>query len=235
VTFYDKIRRHAEDSPQREVCGLLVRGHGAVKEPVVCPTANLHPDPRCFQIPDAEVRHFMREGRLVGFYHSHYQDPAVFSDVDRQSAEQARLPLFVYSLVDKQFNLYRPTSVTPSMEGRDFLLGLNDCIQIVTEWMLTNRNLVIPYVERTWDNVRAGCRSWGPILTQAGLRSIPPAEAQQVGDVLVFACGTTDPTSPNHTGIIISPGVFLHQMYGRLSCTASLIEWQDRIVQAYRI
>lgn len=235
MTFYDKIKRHAEDSPKREVCGLLVRGFGSVKEPVVCPTANLHPDPCGFQIPDAEVRHFMNEGRLVAYYHSHHADPAVFSDVDIQGSEHARLPVFVYSLVDCRFNLYRPRSATPAFEGRDFLLGLNDCIQIVTEWLWIHRTFAIPYVERTWQNVRDGYGDWPTVLGNAGMHALALSDVGRIGDVLVFACGTANSLTPNHTGIIVGPGVFLHQMYGRLSCVASLSEWKDRIVQAYRI
>lgn len=98
-TIVNPILRHAQGSPEREVCGLIGQGDDGLQ---VYPVANVAEAPeRLFAMdPKAQIEAMrrMREAgeELFGIYHSHPHAPAAPSPTDlRQAAYPEALYLVV--------------------------------------------------------------------------------------------------------------------------------------------
>lgn len=229
--FYTLIREQAQGSPRREVCGLLVLGaHGM---PEVIPAVNEHPDPHGFQIAYKSYKLAMSQGPLIAYYHSHFDEPEQFSVEDMECVEDVLLPLFVYSLKTGRFNLHRPPSVIPPFTGRSFILGLNDCAQLIMDWGLANKKFKIPYFERPLEVLRSGVSDWSQRMTEAGLALVPRQSARS-GDVLLMSVHAAD-NRINHAGVLLEQNVMLHQLLSTESAEVPYdADWRNRTIAVYR-
>jgi proteasome lid subunit RPN8/RPN11 len=90
-TNYDEIRRHGEETYPHECCGVLLGrfdGDDRVVEAVVrCGNTRDDSPHNRYHISPAELVKIQREGRakgldIVGFYHSHPDHPAQWSQTD---------------------------------------------------------------------------------------------------------------------------------------------------------
>ena len=91
---YDLIRRAAEFSYPNEGCGILL-GHttnGSRTVVSTFPACNAHPEPlRHYTIDSKQVIEAQKQARdqgldIVGFYHSHPDHPAQYSETDLEEA-----------------------------------------------------------------------------------------------------------------------------------------------------
>src|ERR1051325_10415120 len=92
---YDELRRHGEETYPHECCGALlgrfVDGDRAVEAAVRCGNTRTDRAQDRYQIDPAELVRIQREGRaqgrdIVGFYHSHPDHPAQWSQTDLAEA-----------------------------------------------------------------------------------------------------------------------------------------------------
>lgn len=232
MDFYTVIRETAAISPQSEVCGFLLRDSGFDLD--VYPTHNVTHRPKVnhFSISSTDFAQVLSTGRLLAFYHSHCIDDETFSPEDVAVADLALLPIFVYSLKSDRFNLYKPKGSILPLEGRQFLLGFQDCVSVVTDWLQYHHGIRVEYFERPYSMVQQGSPLPHLLLKKAGFNRLPPTETPMKGDVLMFA--VMNPTE-NHTGIYTGGDKFLHQMLGSLSSETRFSgPWQQRLRSIYR-
>ena len=95
-TSYDEIRRHAEETYPYECCGVLLgslEGDGTkvVTRAAACSNAHEDSPQNRYHIDPKELIRIQREGRvrgeeIVGFYHSHPDHPAQWSQSDLAEA-----------------------------------------------------------------------------------------------------------------------------------------------------
>jgi proteasome lid subunit RPN8/RPN11 len=92
-----RLRGACEEDPAREACGVVLRGPAGEE---VVRLANAAPDPRrAYALDPAALLACVRaaeEGgaRLVAFWHSHVEAPAVLSAADRDGALADGAPLW---------------------------------------------------------------------------------------------------------------------------------------------
>jgi len=88
---YDALRRHGEETYPHECCGVLLGemddGGRAVTSVVRCGNTRIDSAHNRYHIDPAELVRIQREGRergedIVGFYHSHPDHPARWSQTD---------------------------------------------------------------------------------------------------------------------------------------------------------
>ena len=92
---YDALRRHGEEAYPHECCGVLLgemNGEGRVVTSVVrCGNTRTDSPQNRYHIDPRELVKIQREGRecgedIVGFYHSHPDHPAQWSQTDLDEA-----------------------------------------------------------------------------------------------------------------------------------------------------
>jgi proteasome lid subunit RPN8/RPN11 len=93
---YDSLRRHGEETFPHECCGVLLGrfaedGSKVVSRTVRCGNTREDSPHNRYQIDPRELIRIQREGRergedIVGFYHSHPDHPAQWSETDLAEA-----------------------------------------------------------------------------------------------------------------------------------------------------
>ena len=96
TTLFEQLRGHAEQTYPHECCGVLVgtfdpAGNKTVSTVVACGNARTDSPHNRYRISPQELVRVQREARaagfaIVGFYHSHPDQPAQWSDVDLAEA-----------------------------------------------------------------------------------------------------------------------------------------------------
>jgi proteasome lid subunit RPN8/RPN11 len=206
LSFEDQIAAHAMAEAPREACGLVLRTEaGTIK---ALPTENLAEDPhQQFEIPMAPYLAAITDGSLVGYYHSHVDASSEPSDADKHVATEVGLPLWIYSVRDSVLDVHVPTAYRQPLEGRRFVPMVFDCVSLVWDYQRDVRGVVLPLLpRRRADYFHGSPFDWTPWLAQYGAQIVQVPEA---GDILVMATGTNG--KPNHLGVYLGDGHFLHQ------------------------
>lgn len=164
------------------------------------PSRNTAPDPvRHFRLDLAQWFAAVQAGNLLGYYHSHPEGTEAPSDRDIEVAEHVGLPAYVYSLQTDRFACYRPMSYRrrQTLQDRPFLAMANDALTLVEDYFFFRHNITISQITRN------GARLVVP--TDFGETVATPGPS----DILVMYLRGA--TQPNHLGIYLGDGQFLHQ------------------------
>jgi proteasome lid subunit RPN8/RPN11 len=112
---FEVIVRHSEETYPAEACGILMGNASGNKKTVkrVCRTRNILNSESRYQIDPAEQLKAFEESekkdqQVLGFYHSHPNWPALFSEIDRAQAYYPGYSYLVYSVKDKDLKSYVP-------------------------------------------------------------------------------------------------------------------------------
>lgn len=226
--FYSEIAALAEASPEQEICGfLLANGQGSAS---VYPTRNVSANDKkkSWEIPLQDQIAFYKTGSVLGLYHSHVSCDENLGIVDINTAKRAELPMLCYSLATKAFDFFRPSICIQEYTNRPFIMGFADCLQLVTDYYERELGRKITFLRRDPDMIKYGFKRWREHAAKCGLVIHDPA-ALQTNDILVMSINGEDRASINHFGVYLGDGLFLHQMWGRLSCVATYnSSWERR-------
>lgn len=231
TSFESAIAYHARRDLPNEACGLVLRALEGVAL-VAHETKNMSQDPsRFFQIPPEEVLAAKREKRLVGYYHSHPEGDHTPSPADMANAEECGLPSFVYGVRSGVLGCYVPRGWRAPLEGRAFVPMVHDCISLVWDWFSMERQIELPFFPRTQaDHLHGTDFDFRALMREVGATLVMQP---QPGDVLVMTTGAS--RRPNHMGVFLGDGLFIHQ-----TTTGSRIEpfvgqWQKRLAFVARV
>lgn len=204
--FSAAIKAHALRDAPREACGMVCRRNGRL---VAEPTRNTAPDPlNHFRLELAPYFAAVREQVCVAYYHSHPEGPETASPRDRTIAEHVGLPVFIYSLTTERLGCYRPQSYRRRQPilGRPWLPLVSDAVTTVADYYARELELELPEIERQGERL---------VLPEMPARRV---DEPAPGDLLVMHLRNAP--RPNHVGVLLSAGQFLHHPPGQ----ASLIE-----------
>lgn len=219
-----EIAAHAIAEYPRECVGLIVLTHGveAYMPCVNCaPVATDH-----FGVSGQDYARAEDAGEIVAFVHSHPGGRPLPSDADKTTCENARIPRWVIVSLGVQANgsigidgwcEFGPSGFIAPLLGRQFVHGAHDCYAIVRDWYRLERDVVLPDFERRddwWDDGHSSL--YLDNYRAAGFVDVGSEVELQVGDVLLMQIRSRNGV-PNHAGVYIGDGQFLHHMHGRLS------------------
>lgn len=232
--YFAQIAEHAESTPAQEVCGfLLLDGKGSLevmRVPNVAGDTSLH-----WQMPPTAYLQAKNTGKLIAMYHSHpdIQDSDENpSHDDLRCSNNADLPMFIYSLKTKRFSYHRSPALIRPFEGRQFIVGVQDCVSLVVDYYQVNWGVKLPFVLRTPDVIEKGFSRIDEFLNDIMVKVSP--ESLVKDDLVTFAIGNDG--RENHVGIYVGDGRILHQLQGRVSDYQTLhSSWRSRIVNVLRL
>jgi proteasome lid subunit RPN8/RPN11 len=129
---FNVIVRHSEETYPVEACGILIGKASGSKKTVkrARRTRNILNSESRYQVDPAEqLKAFeeseKRDQQVLGFYHSHPDSPAFFSEIDRAQAYYPRYSYLVYSVKGRDLRSYVPKKdgireekvrITPSLQ-----------------------------------------------------------------------------------------------------------------------
>lgn len=211
VPFETAIAAHALEDPTREVCGFVVI-RGTHLEAIRTPNSADDPT-RFFRIDPVLTLDRLKAGDLAGYYHSHPHGPAEASAADKAVAAELKLPAWIYSVEDGALVMHKPATFYAPLEGRPFCPCVHDCVALVWDFARDWMNVELPSFPRGSGDYCNGVElDWQPWIDELGGKIVTSPRA---GDVLIMKCGDT--SRPNHLGVMLPGGVFIHQRSNQTS------------------
>lgn len=220
----------ARSNPLEEVCGLILA-------PFDDSSAKVWPCPNIaenkaeeFEIDTQEYLKIHAAGQILGLYHSH-PTPAGFSEADLECAEEMAIPFYLFDVQQDKWYEYLPSTYQPAIEGARWILGFQDCFEVVRRYY---RNTCKVYIG-DYDRDESFCHEeQNVIMDNFGKEGfeIVPKKSLKLHDVILFR---TDKALPQHFGIYLGGQQFLHHMQNGFSCQQTLNgRWMDRILYVLR-
>lgn len=211
-----EIRQHALEEAPNECCGILLQNELS-KDLEVFRCQNLSANKRKhFSISPSHYLKATQKGKIIAFYHSHNSENG-FSDYDKAQSEQHNVKFILYCVGNDSFLEYLPQKFLPSYVGRDFQMGVNDCLTLLRDYYSKECQIEIKnyYRDQNWFIENPNCYEQfyqeegfteifaGPITDTSGFKK---------HDVILMKfLGKKFPT---HGGVYVGNGSILHHQIG---------------------
>jgi len=203
----------AKATPTVEVCGLIYANDSG---PGLFPCVNIAEDPTTnFEIAADDHLSCLKQGDVIACYHSHPNGPAVFSESDLETAEEACLPFYMYDVASQSWVEHLPDSYRVSYQGRRFIWGFEDCYSTCRHWYRQELGLNLGDYDRdkTFDTTDSSAildnfEKEGFVRFEVGQTEI------RLHDGLLF---DLKKRCPQHLAVFVSPQRMLHHPLNALS------------------
>lgn len=221
------IADHALAEYPRECCGLVVRTEAG---DIYMPGRNIAAAPtEQFALAPEDYVAAEDVGEIIAFAHSHPGKTAQPSMADRALCERAGIATWVIASLGVQADgsigiddwcEFGPSGYVAPLVGREFVHGVHDCYALIRDWYLAERGVALPDFERPdewWNDGRSNL--YIAHYQDAGFLDIGRDTELAAGDVLLMQIRSKNGV-PNHAGVYLGDGLFLHHMHDRLSVRA---------------
>ena len=205
---------------------------------------NIAPDPLvAAQAPRERLLELSSQRLLDALVHSHPNGPNCPSEQDMRTQMSFGVPGVIVSCSGD--GCLKPFAWGDTLEpapliGRGFQHGVTDCYALVRDYFRLEQGVVIPEFPRSWEWWLNGQTLYLDGFARAGFELISEREAQE-GDCVMMQVGGRNVTTPNHAGVLVGHGLFLHHATGRepwdptrLSRREPLSRWRPYITHWLR-
>tara|TARA_B100001057_G_scaffold323533_1_gene323763 strand:+ start:1186 stop:1893 length:708 start_codon:yes stop_codon:yes gene_type:complete len=211
-----------------EGCGLLVNKRGKLVWDFCKNVADNKKE--TFQIPAENYIKASLTGSIHAIVHSHPDISCEPSDADKKASDHLGIPYIIYSLPQAEKFTYTPQKLTNPLLGRTYEFGKNDCWSLVRDYYRQELDIELPMLEFEYDWWENGLDYFGDLYESFGFVKVE--EPQRHDGIMFQVMGGV----PNHCGVYLGEGIFMHHAEDRLSCTESLYSpiWRKNVVGYYR-
>jgi proteasome lid subunit RPN8/RPN11 len=221
------MRTHALATYPDECVGLIVEtGLGRV---VFC-CRNIAPAPRhAFALHPHDYGAACESGKIVALYHSHCEEAPIPSQFDRTLAEKQKIVVVICGISKRgedmiaSWDIYNPSGWHAPLEGREFLMGVQDCQTLLQDYYQKELRIELPDIPRPagkwWMHKRDAQGNITECAQDLYREHLPkagfvPVEKLQTHDLILMQIRAH---VPNHCGIYLGDGMMLHHPEGELS------------------
>ena len=237
----EKIERllvtHANVNKNEECCGFIALDN--IKQSIIVPCENIYDFPGDgFKVCPHEFLKIKQKYEIVCLYHSHPRGDSTFSKKDLDQAEELSLPICVYSLQDKSFNIHFPKSCpTKSFIGREYIHHFQNCWKLIYDYYDSEKKLIDRnfnfYLKQEQNKNFANevVLRITDFFKRNNIKKIKREEAK-IGDLVIFEASKK---CFSHFGILLEDNEFMHHQGGFLSSRVLLNEdYIKKIHSIYR-
>lgn len=222
------IADHGKRAAPGEACGAILESQAGRLEAL--PLRNVHEKPESyFRMDGEEWARLIAGGRVRAYYHSHPDGAAEFSPADIGFAEECRLPCYLYHVPSDELLAYSPKGWAPPLIGRAYLPGVNDCFSLVRDWHRQQTGIDLQMPPRTSEMMVKGIPNLLEVIEANGLVRVTGVPRR--GDILLMHLRPRRP-APNHMGVHLGDGTFLHQLLNEPSGVAPWGGYWEQITAA---
>jgi proteasome lid subunit RPN8/RPN11 len=125
------IKSHADETKERECCGLIVAHHLRKHYIRIRNVANSNQQ---FVMDAAEQAAAEDKGTVLAVVHSHPKISAKPSQADLVCIEKSQLPWVIMNWPTGAFTVTEPSGYVAPLEGREFSHGVLDCYTLVRDY-----------------------------------------------------------------------------------------------------
>lgn len=185
--------------------------------------SNVHesPETHC-QIADSDLLKARKRG-LKAVIHTHPDGWPVPSSADMRAQIDNDIPFGICSVRDGEVSdLVWLGLARPALEGRGFVHGVTDCYALCRDYY-AKQGVDIPEYPRDWEWWDDGQSLYTQYFRDAGFTEIAESDIKE-GDAILFQIRSG---VPNHAGIYLGGGLFLHHPAGRDPVMLGKLSRQD--------
>lgn len=128
-----EIKKHALEEAPNECCGILLQNHLTKNLEIFRCQNSAGNKAVHFSISPSHYLKASLKGDIIAFYHSHNSE-SDFSDFDKMQSENHNVKFILYCVESKSFSEYSPTKCPSSYTGRDFRVGVSDCLTLMIDY-----------------------------------------------------------------------------------------------------
>lgn len=217
----ESIKAHALAEYPHEACGLVAIVKGRER---YWRCRNVAPKPEDdFRLDPADYAAAEDAGEIVAVVHSHPDVAARPSAADLVQCEASGLPWVIVSVMPgpavAEIHRFEPSGYQAPLVGRPFHHGVLDCYTLCRDWYAREAGIELPDFPREdgwWDDGHSNL--YLDHFREAGFEPVGQVDevVLQRGDVILMQIRSKNDV-PNHAGVYLGDGQFIHHMYGRLS------------------
>ena len=211
--LYPAIQAHALVDYPKEACGIVEAG-------AYHSLANLSPN------PETAFRMDLRGHRPQALVHSHPDGIDGPSSYDMRQQSAMGIPWIIVKVTAQGCKAPFVLGGPPApLIGRTFRHGVHDCYALIQDWFSRQgQRHLTPEMPRDWRWWEQGKNLYLDHYQGAGWE---PTSDPQVGAIgLVQTAGSP---VPNHAGVLIPDGWFLHHLVGKFSLRERAEAWLPMI------
>ena len=189
-----------------EICGIMIAD-------TIYPCKNVSVNPiKNFSISSLDYLKLSKIGKIDYIYHSHNKN-AAFSEFDKINLYNLKLKGLLYCKNTDSFHYFLPESYQNKYVGRQFEIGVSDCLSLVSDYYKNELNIELPNIKR-----EDGWYKKAPNIIN---ENIPLALIKvelkngQKNDIAVF--DLLNNGTPCHFGIYLGNDLILHHSRNKLS------------------
>lgn len=208
-----ELQAHAVEAHPHEACGVVLEGGRYERAP------NLAADPaRHAELPLELLSRHLQAGDLVAVAHSHPNGPNCPSATDMRTQMEYAVP-FIITATNGQGCL-QPFAWGDQLETlpllkRTFQHGVTDCYELIRDHRWLEFGERLPQFPRSWAWWETDEHLYLDGVKKSGYHVLPREECPQVGDICFMQIGGRRVRSPNHAGVLVSPGEIMHHCTGK--------------------
>lgn len=189
-----------------EICGIISNNN-------LFPCKNISSNPsRHFILSPFDYLKASYKGKIDCIYHSHPQNPE-FSELDKINLYNQKLKGIMYCKNEDSFRYFLPESYNNKYVGREFKIGINDCLTLVSDYYKNELNIILPKIKREDGWYKTNPNMFNESLSP-DFEKIPLEKAEK-GNVIVFDMLKNG--MPHHFGVYLGNDILLHHPRNKLS------------------
>jgi len=228
------FRDHVLESYPNEACGVIADGrYQRLTNTSRRATIEAKPDMR-------EWIAIEQKSHIDAFLHSHCSQPGQVykwprnwpSATDLESQHEMQIPWGIVSTCGEGISdfVWIGNGTQPIL-GRDYVIGVSDCFNLVSDWFLLNKQVQLGFHSRDEQWMDSDYDWFESRFKAEGFVEIQ-ANEYQVGDVVLIRIGNRK--HANHCAVITDTNQITHQLFKRFSSTDRLDRWQKLVTHYLR-
>jgi proteasome lid subunit RPN8/RPN11 len=198
------------EKDKSEACGFLL------EDGDIYPCENQSESPsEAFIISTKLYVSLEKKKGIKAIFHSHTNGNPNFSAADVDLVNRTGKILILYDVTRNQFKAIDPSGKTPLI-GRDFVFGIYDCENLISDYYLQERGIELPKYPRSSDELVWDKAGWDWIDKEYERAGFVEVKQPEIGDVIAMSIGA-NALGINHLAVYLGDDKFIHQLSGRKS------------------
>jgi proteasome lid subunit RPN8/RPN11 len=206
-----EIRAHADETGERECCGLII---AAKRHKSYVRVRNIAENSEHFVMHHEDQAAAEDAGTILAVVHSHPKINARPSQADLVGIEKSQLPWVIMNWPTGAYTVTAPSDYVAPLEGREFSHGVLDCYTIVRDYYQRTLDITLKDYDRPDNWWLKGMDLYRDHFADTDFVEIKDGSLKPHDFLLIQVASPV----ANHGAIYLGENMILHHVMHRISC-----------------
>jgi proteasome lid subunit RPN8/RPN11 len=218
----DQVKAHANSSPSREICGVIV-SHRRRNQYVPC--NNIAENNSHFVIDPIDYAAAEDAGTVIAIVHSHVNVNPAPSQADLIGIERTQLPWLIVNTPVNNYTYTEPSGYLAPYVGREFVHGITDCYSIWRDYYKRELGIEMIDYERSVEWWLKGRDLYEDNYRAAGFLEVDIKDLKKHDIILMKVASPVQ----NHAAVYLGDNIILQHVMGKISSKDVYGGWWRKI------